>query len=142
MFHITSVEKIKTDISFLVMFFQKPCRSRDCVEKCGGAREATNDHTILDKKGYMRACTCTYPCAWPPTHTCMRNLMRTHTEKYVILIALPWQQCFHKLASVLCYTHISFLVPNVFFINGPDHLMKEAETCVLTVYEIQNRIVS
>jgi hypothetical protein len=47
------------------------------VEKYGGARGATNDVTIWR----------IHVACWISKATCTR----THTDKYVILIAFPWQ---------------------------------------------------
>jgi hypothetical protein len=62
------------------------------VEKYGRARQAT-DNII-----------------WHMCFACwITKATGTHSE-YVILIAFPWQQWFHKLASVLHYTYIACLV--------------------------------
>jgi hypothetical protein len=67
------------------------------VEKCGGARGATNDVTTwrLRMECWVSKATCTH----------------THTDKYVIFIAIPRQQWFanaspcyviHTLSVLLC----------------------------------------
>jgi hypothetical protein len=44
----------------------------------------------------------------------MRASAHTHTQKYVILIAFPWQQWFHERTSVLRHTYVaSFVISNV-----------------------------
>ena len=65
------------------------------VEKCGGAREATNGNMaharcMLNKQGYTR--------------------LGTHTHRYIILIAFAQQQWFREGASVLRYTYIGCIV--------------------------------
>ena len=42
MFHTKVVQKIKIHILCSVTIFQKSCRLRDNVEKCGGATEAAD----------------------------------------------------------------------------------------------------
>jgi hypothetical protein len=53
MFYTKVVEEIKTRILCLVTFFRKSCRLWDNVEKCDGAREATDlnmaARCVLDK---------------------------------------------------------------------------------------------
>jgi hypothetical protein len=68
------VEKIKTHILCSITFFRKLCCLWDNVEKCGGAREATNDDTIwrLRVACWISKGTC--------THTPTRLGTRTHTQ--------------------------------------------------------------
>jgi hypothetical protein len=42
--------------------------------------------------------------------TCAQAHACAHAQKYVILIAFPQEQWFHKCASVICYTYIACLV--------------------------------
>jgi hypothetical protein len=44
------IEKIKIHILCSVTFFRKSCRSGDKVEKCGKARQATDDNIIRPRK--------------------------------------------------------------------------------------------
>ena len=50
--------------------------------------------------------------AYAPTHARARTRspMCAHTEKYVIVIAFPWQLWFHECFSVLRYAYIASLV--------------------------------
>jgi hypothetical protein len=68
---------------------------------------------MLDKQGYMHAHAFTRPRTRAPTrtHAC------THTDKYVILIAIP-QQWLRECPSVLRYTYNACLVsPSIFIIT-------------------------
>jgi hypothetical protein len=65
-------------------FSAQSCRLRDYVEKCGTAREATDDNII---KRMPIACWIT-------------RATNTHSE-YVIINALRQQQCLHERVSVL-----------------------------------------
>ena len=73
-------------------FFRKSCRFCYNV-KCGGAREATHDSTIWR----MRV------ACWisKTAHAYTPTTPGTHTGKYVILIAFPWQQWFANAPQ--CY---------------------------------------
>jgi hypothetical protein len=73
-------------------FFRKSCRLWDNVEKYGTARQATDDNIIRRMR-----CVC-----W------ITKATDTHSE-YVILIALPWQQCLRECASMLRYMCIACL---------------------------------
>ena len=57
-----------------INFFQKSCRVRDNVEKCDGARRATDYITIW----------CIRVACWISKATCTH--MRANTDKYVIFI--------------------------------------------------------
>ena len=83
MFYRQAVEKIKIHALFSIKFFRKSCCLWDNIEKCCGAREATNDNMaharcMLDTQGYTR--TCTHSCAWVPTHTQGLTNARAHTR--------------------------------------------------------------
>ena len=86
--YVKVVEKIKTHILCSVTFSWKSCRLWDNVEKCGGAREASDDNIAarctLGNYGHMRVNTPPHPCTLPPFHA--------HTQKYVIFFAFPLQQ--------------------------------------------------
>ena len=69
------VEKIKTHILCSTTSFQKPCHWQDNVEKCGRAKQATDDNITL----------CMHFARW------ITKATDTHSE-YVILIAFPLQQ--------------------------------------------------
>ena len=45
-----------------------------------------------------------------PTRQGTHTHARTHTDKYVVLIAFPRQRWFRERASLLCYTYIASLV--------------------------------
>ena len=65
MFKIKAVEKIKTHIFIFCNFFEIGAVYEISVEKCVGARGATNDNNLaharylLEKQGYTRARTYT-----------------------------------------------------------------------------------
>ena len=63
-------------------------------------------YCMLDTKGCMRALAHTRAPLHTPTHA----HVRTHTEKYVIIIAFPRQQWLRERASVPRYTYIACLV--------------------------------
>jgi len=98
----TKVVKRNQDTHFVfsTFFFRKSCRLLENVQKYCRARQANDDnmahaHCMLDTYGYIH------------THT------HTHTHTHsgcVILIPLPLQQWLHERASMLCYTHIAYLV--------------------------------
>jgi hypothetical protein len=105
------VEKTK-HILCSVPLFRKSCRLGDNVEKCGGAREATNGNMaharfMLDKQGYRRtrACTCSRVRASTPTHA--RTLMQKQIWKYVILV-FHSSNCFAN--ALQCYVIRTLLV--------------------------------
>ena len=123
-----SCREIKTHILCSVPLFRKSCRLWDNVEKCGGAREATNDNMaharfMLDKQGYRRtrACTCSRVRASTRTHA--RTLMHKQIWKYVILVSHDsnWfanaLQCYVirtllvllRLLAALRFCHLVFL---------------------------------
>ena len=93
MFQIKAVEKINTHILFSIFFFSKIMPVKDNVEKCGGARHATDDNIIQ----HMR-----FAC-W------ITKATDTHLE-YVILVAFPLQEWFQDSASVLRHTYIASVV--------------------------------
>jgi hypothetical protein len=66
-FEITRVEEIKIHSLCSVTVFRKSYRLWDNVEKCGGAREATNDKS---------------PRAQAPAHTHARTYTRAHTHTH------------------------------------------------------------
>jgi hypothetical protein len=78
-----------------LFFFLKPCRLWDNIEKCDGAREATEDNIIR----LMR-----FAC-WVGKAT----LTRARTQKYVIIFAFPRQQWFRERGSVLRYIYVHCL---------------------------------
>ena len=63
-------------------------------------------HASVEKPGYLHARAYTRLRA--------RARARTHTQKYVILIVFPQQQCFRKLDSIFRYTDIACLVYSEF----------------------------
>ena len=77
------VEKIKTHISYSLTFLRKSCRLWDNVEKCGGARETTNDVTIwrIRVACWMSKATCTHTHAHVHTQIC--NVYRFSTATMI-----------------------------------------------------------
>ena len=63
---------------------------------------------MLDKQGYMHARACTRPRAPAPALTHART--RTHTDKYIILIAFPRQQWFRDRTSMLRCPYFACIV--------------------------------
>jgi hypothetical protein len=74
------------------------------VEKCGGAREATNEDTIWSIRVSCWISKATRVHAHAHAHA------RTHIFMYVILSAFPHQQRFRKHALMLRYTYIAPVV--------------------------------
>jgi hypothetical protein len=109
-------------------FFLQSCRLWENVEKCGRAREAAHDNLaarcMLDNWGYMPASTCQRPY----THT--HPHMQVHTQKYVILIALPQQPWFREIVS--CY--VIRTLPVLFFWTW-----NELQICRQVVLQSQKR---
>jgi hypothetical protein len=70
---------------------------RGCRLQYGGAFRAGLARLLARK----RTPASLHPHPHARTHT------HTHTEKYVRLIALPWQQWLPERATVLCYTYIA-----------------------------------
>jgi hypothetical protein len=120
------VEKIKTHILCSITFFHKSYHLWDNVEKCGEAREATDDNKIwrmrvacwISKATRAHAPAHAHAPERPHTHACThtRTRIRPHThahartQKYVILLAFPRQQRFRERALMLRYTYIGCLV--------------------------------
>ena len=71
------------------LFFQKSCRLWDNFEKCGGAKEAADDHMearcMLDNSTYTRASTLQRPCIHTHIHalTYARAHAHTHTHTQI-----------------------------------------------------------
>ena len=63
-------------------------------------------------QGYMHVIRMHMPTR-PGTHMHARTRKHAHTGQYVIFIAFPQQQWFHKRASVLRYTYIACLHNNI-----------------------------
>jgi hypothetical protein len=84
-------------------------RLRDNVEKCGGARGATNDVTVWRIHvacGISKAtCTRTYT----PTRSCAYTYARMHTQTD-IYYCFSTAKMIHRHASMLRYTYIGCLV--------------------------------
>jgi hypothetical protein len=85
MFQTKFVEKIKIRI-FVQHFFQKSSHLWHNVEKYSGVRGVTNDVTTWRIRV---AC-------WISKATCTYARTRTHTHKYVIIIAFTQQQWFEN----------------------------------------------
>jgi hypothetical protein len=84
-FQIKVVEKIKTHILCTVTFFRKLRLLWDNVQKCGGAKESTNDVTIWRIRDARRTGKATRAHAHTHgTHTHAHGHEQTH--KYVILL--------------------------------------------------------
>jgi len=96
MLHTKFVEEIKTRVlcsKTFFFFFSKIVPLWDNVEKCGKARQGTDDSII-----------------WRMRFTCwINNLTNTHWEQ-VILIGFSRQQWLRERASILCYTYSACLV--------------------------------
>jgi hypothetical protein len=113
MFQIKAVEKIKTHIFIFCDFFEIGAVYEISVEKCVGARGATNDDNLaharylLKKQGYIRARTCTRPRVRTPTRT--HAHAHVHSD-YGIFIAFSLQQWLQERASVLRCTYIACIV--------------------------------
>jgi hypothetical protein len=111
---IKVVERIKIHILCSILVFSLSSSSSknhvaNNVEKCGGTdrpRLAIWRRVAcwISKATRQQAHACT--CAPTPTH--IRN-ERTRTQKYVILIAFPLQQCFPERFSTVCYTYTACL---------------------------------
>ena len=107
MLYIKVVEKIKTRILCSIAFFPENRAVYEInVEKCGGAVEATDDNMA-------HACCVLSNARLAHAATRKHRRARIHTQKYVILIAFPLQQCLLERPSLLCYTYIACLVGNV-----------------------------
>jgi hypothetical protein len=91
MFQTKVVEKTKTHILCSITFFRKSCRLWDNVEKCGTARQATDDNITRRMR---------FAC-W------ITKATDTHSE-YVILIVFPRQHWLRERASIL-RSHIHYL---------------------------------
>jgi hypothetical protein len=88
------VEKIKTLLMFS-KFCRRSCRLWQKVEKCGTAREATDDNIIRRKH---IACS-------------ISKATDTHSE-YVILIAVPRQKWLRERCTMLRYSALPLLWNN------------------------------
>jgi hypothetical protein len=86
-------ENQNTHIVFSNFFSRKSCRLLDNGEKCGTARQATDDNIIR----FM-------PIA------CWKTKVRDTDSEYVILIAFSWQQWLRELATMLRNTYTASLV--------------------------------
>ena len=77
----------------------------DNVEKCGGARGATNDVTTwrIHVACWKSKATCTYAHAHSQAPGYMHARTHAHADQYVILIAFPRQQWFAN-APQCCFT--------------------------------------
>ena len=96
-----TVKKIKIRVSdSTTLLFRKSYRLWNNVEKCGGAKEATDDK-IIRRMSFARCVK---------LHARGHTRAHTHTDQYVILIAFPRQQWFRERASTLCYTYTACLV--------------------------------
>jgi hypothetical protein len=84
------VEKIKTHILCSITFLRKSCCLWDNVEKCGGARGATNDVTLwhIPVACWISKATRTRMDA--PGHKHERA--HAHRHKYVMVITFPRQK--------------------------------------------------
>jgi len=78
----------------MYFFPRKSYRVSDYVEKCGRARQATDDNVLR----------CMRIACW------ITKGKNTHPE-YVISIAFPLQQWLHERTSVLRYKYIACFVP-------------------------------
>jgi hypothetical protein len=85
MFETKVVEKIKTHILCPILFFRKSCRLWDNVEKCGTARQATDDNILV---------------TWRMCIPCCITKARVTLSEYVTLIAFQRPQWLLKHASV------------------------------------------
>jgi len=81
--------KIKAHI---LCFLQKSYRPQDKVEKYGTTRQATDDNIIRPMR---------FACG-------IRKATEKHSE-YVILTALPLQQCLHERATMLRHSYLACL---------------------------------
>jgi hypothetical protein len=88
------------------------------VEKCGGARGATDDNVAMRVACWISKAT----RAQAQARTSASMHARTHTEReYVILTAFAQQQLFRERASMLRYACIACLVgvkPEQFHVNS------------------------
>jgi hypothetical protein len=99
-----------------VSFFRKLHRLRENVEKCDGARGATNDVTTwrIRVACWMSKATRTLvlPDAHAPGHPHLGMRTHTHTNRYTY--CFPRQQRFRERASTLRYTYIACLLSPYF----------------------------
>jgi hypothetical protein len=117
-FQLKLVENIKTDISRAVTLFRKSRRLWDNVEKCGEAREATNDVTVwrIRVTFWISKVTRVYARAHSHAlgHLHAHTRSRAHTDKCVINITFPQQQWFANTPH--CYV-ISTLPVLLFLVH-------------------------
>ena len=92
MFHIKTVDKIKTHILCSITFFPENRAVHNNVEKRGKGRQGADD------------------IIWSMLFACwITKATYTHSE-HAVLIAFLQQQCFRERASLLRYTYIACLV--------------------------------
>jgi hypothetical protein len=119
-----AVEKIKTNILYWKPLLWKSCRIWDNVEKCGRARETTDDNIIRCTRSACQVANAK---------------IGTHPQS-LTLIAFPWQQWWHERASMLRYKYtVLFVFKNGHAINSrPHHRTTRAYVCDSALFHIHS----
>jgi hypothetical protein len=115
MFHTKVVEKVKTRVLFLIIFFRKSCRLRGNVEKMGHR-----------KRGHTWQCDMALRRCDLHVATTTVRIQTDRQTHCVTLIALSLQEWWRKRVSVFRYTYCAILINTI--IAKTDYTQYGADT--------------